>query len=196
MLKIDKTEMQLTIDDFIKSKRDELDCKNMTMFNDNIPKNIMKELDVLKKDIYSFARQSIKTYIFSGNATFTIESTSYKPSQRYTYKVTKQKREKEVYKIGVMYGTDNTKYRYVGTYYRQKKSIFIKDKERKNTLFIRALFNILEYDREIPYNCHFYQSNKCACCGRLLTTPESLARGYGPECYEHICKEVNLQINK
>ena len=27
MLKIDKTEMQLTIDDFIKSKRDELDCK-------------------------------------------------------------------------------------------------------------------------------------------------------------------------
>lgn len=32
----------------------------------------------------------------------------------------------------------------------------------------------------------FWHEGKCARCGRALTTPESIARGYGPTCWEGV----------
>lgn len=44
--------------------------------------------------------------------------------------------------------------------------------------FRRLTYNIMPEDAE------FWHEGKCALCGRALTVPESIARGFGPICLE------------
>jgi hypothetical protein len=39
---------------------------------------------------------------------------------------------------------------------------------------------------EFPPSFHFYHEGKCAKCGRQLTTPESIDRGFGPICWNSL----------
>ena len=39
---------------------------------------------------------------------------------------------------------------------------------------------------ELPATVEFWSSGACGRCGRLLTTPESVERGIGPECWERM----------
>ena len=38
--------------------------------------------------------------------------------------------------------------------------------------------------------------SKCQKCGRKLTDPESIARGYGPECWGEILEIVRSAVRK
>lgn len=125
-------------------------------------------------------------YIFAGKAIFTVVSS--KMGWRYTYKITQTKSNKDNYTIKVLYGSDNTEdYKHIGILNRRLLSLESYNIEngqiRLLMSFIHMLLNPL---MEWPETCEFYKSDKCAACGRLLTTPESIESGYGPRCYSRI----------
>ena len=145
----------------------------------------LKELNLpLKKK-----KADIWRYLFAGNATFTIEST--KVNQRYTYKIYQRKNENicSRYLIYRLYGPDNENdYRYIGLIYNDTGNITWASAHKGMDLKMLSAFLQIVKDPEQPWpdTCHFYMSGRCACCGRKLTTPESVELGIGPTCLKYI----------
>lgn len=129
----------------------------------------------------------IKDYITRGRAIFTVESS--KLQKRYTYKIIKytNQENKTTYQCYRLYGPDNSKdYRFIGIF---DKELLGFQPVRANDLPTRLLIGFLKIiycQSVIPQSCRFYMSNKCAVCGRQLTTPESIRRGVGPECFRRL----------
>lgn len=126
----------------------------------------------------------IKTFIQAGNSTFTLYSNTI--DIRYTYKVKLNKDNR--YIVKVLYGQDNIEdYRYIGLFYND--SLLLKSECNTQDLrckMFRAFLKLLRTEETLPKSCEFYPSNNCGHCGRLLTTPESIIRGIGPECWKYI----------
>lgn len=132
-------------------------------------------------------KENLVPYVFGGNATFTLYSA--KTGLRYTFKI---KREPNSYWYRVMrlFGDDNTKdYRYIGCIYQNENSEGpIKWKESAYSEAMKQInffFRVLAGEYEWPKTMYFYPSGRCARCGRLLTTPESVTTGFGPKCTRH-----------
>ena len=136
-------------------------------------------------------KQDTIRYITAGNATFTLEST--KLDKRFTYKVVHKKNDNCPHRFIVsrMYGSDNeSDYKFVGIYYADTGAFKTKaptDNKPVEDRMFAAFIKMLHSPTELWYDtCKFYKSTKCAHCGRKLTTPESIERGIGPECYERV----------
>lgn len=136
---------------------------------------------------------NIKEYILGGNCTFTVLST--KLGERYTYKIQKDKKHDGRYFCRVLYGPDNEKdYRYLGLFYSD--SMKLTPSKRTAVDASGRRFKMLKYflfylynDQPLPDTCKFYPSGRCARCGKKLTTPESIVRGFGPECWDTVMTE-------
>ena len=136
----------------------------------------MKRLDKTK----------IKDFVLGGNAIITIESCV--TGKHFTYKIQRSKQDSNLYFIKNLRGADNTTdYTYVGCYFADTKT-FVVEKKYKNTEVygwpksiqaVRFLFNRLD---NVPDNMLVYHNGRCCRCGRILTTPESIEKGIGPEC--------------
>ena len=138
-------------------------------------------------------KKCIRDYILQRKSIFTIEST--KVHERRTYMFKQQTRVDDfrheyyipIWNIYMLYGPDNGKdYRWIGCYDVNKDLLSFGLHSYIDTLackMIRAFMVILLTTREWPESCKFYRSTKCCRCGRRLTTPESIAAGYGPHCY-------------
>lgn len=137
-------------------------------------------------------KADIWRFVTAGNATFTIESD--KIGKRYTYNVIHRKNDNVPHRYLVyrLYGPDNTNdYRYIGLFYSDTLSFTWNSpavaNEDASRMIKYFLSNIIHTTTpEWPDTCHFYMSGKCACCGRKLTTPESIERGIGPKCWENL----------
>lgn len=130
-------------------------------------------------------------YLTAGNATFTLEST--KLNKRHTYKVYHRKDDKckDRYIVKLMYGSDNeSDYKFIGIYYADtgvyKSQAPSDNKPMYDKMFASFVGMLHNHTKPWFNNCLFHKSGKCACCGRKLTTPESIERGVGPECYEKL----------
>lgn len=133
----------------------------------------------------------ILAFIQAGNSTFTIQST--KIDKRYTYKVNVDKKNEDRFFVKVLFGPENTKdYRFLGWFYTNnltlKSSIksCIADPLDPRFSMLKYLLQFLCTEDELPDSCKFYPSGRCGRCGRMLTTPESVERGIGPECYRYV----------
>jgi len=129
----------------------------------------------------------IKPYVLAGKAIFTLYSS--KIDKRYTYKVRKDKHCTGRYFVDVLFGQDNTQdYRFLGWFYDGDYDMFssIKACTTREDIRYRMIDKFLDFvrDEQYPATCVVYPSGRCARCGRLLTTPESIERGLGPECYK------------
>lgn len=147
-------------------------------------------------------------YILAGKSTFTIQSTKYTPAKHYTYKFIKSTAKKALdspvkshcYKVYYLYGPDNTKnFKFFALFYSDSYTLIFNPKGGQLSIsthgprkFLESFFNLLllglntehlTMKSTLPSTCHFYTTNRCAACGRLLTTPESVELGYGPHCY-------------
>ena len=129
---------------------------------------------------------AIDKFILSGKPVFTIRST--KIDKRFTYKIRRDKNNKDRFFAMVMFGSDNEKdYRFLGWFYRDNWTLKHSGKSCDTDKSER--FQMLKYflqficDNHIPETCEFFPSGNCGRCGRLLTTPESIERGIGPECW-------------
>lgn len=127
-----------------------------------------------------------KEFAFAGNATITLESENTK--NRFTYKITKSKDDDCLYFIKMLHGPDNENdYRYIGCYYTDSEYFHPCKKYKETPLTfwppsMRAIKYFLEHIDKLPSKLHVYHEGKCGKCGRKLTTPESIKRGFGPEC--------------
>lgn len=141
------------------------------------------------------SQSDIKRYVLAGKAIFTLLST--KLDKRYTYKVFLQK-DLTNYQVKVLFGNDNScdkMYRHVCWFDPFTKNIVFSrgltsTPNRMFLYFIQCLFT----DTPLPDTCEFYHSGKCARCGRLLTTPESIKTGLGPICEKIMRGENNDEV--
>lgn len=133
--------------------------------------------------------QQIKEFILAGNALFSFKS--LRTGKHYTFKVVKVQPEQPHWpirwRVSVLSGRDNTRdYRFIG-------NIHI-DGQFSGTLHHTDSFMGFAWCWEHLERCgerfEFAHAGRCGRCGRLLTTPESVAAGIGPECQDKMAFEA------
>ncbi len=127
--------------------------------------------------------EAVREFVAAGNATFTLKSV--KSGSRFTFKV-KLSDDKRMSFVSLLRGADNeTDYSYLGlirngTYEHGRKSMISKDAPSAKAF--AWLYSTVMPSALIPASLEIWHEGKCGRCGRKLTTPESVARGIGPEC--------------
>ena len=147
---------------------------------------------------------AVREFIFAGQAVFSLRST--KTGIRMTYKVTakkadiKEKARREAagesveegfvtFFVNLLRGPDNTTdFAYLGVL-REPGRFFTTERSQvgRHATAWKALVWFLDEmkgERAVlgGHPLEFWHAGRCGCCGRLLTVPESVARGIGPEC--------------
>lgn len=123
----------------------------------------------------------ILSFILAGNAYLTLRSK--KTGTRYTYRI---RHKEDVAFVSCLYGSQNTDdYAYLGIikdgqFRVTAKSRFNEDSPQAKA-FAWSFNQVMGADR-IPDTLEFWHEGRCGRCGRLLTVPESIAIGIGPEC--------------
>ena len=143
--------------------------------------------------------ENVKDFILAGNAYFTLESSE--TGNRFTYRVKPERFDSSLnqikyYKVEVLTGQNNTSdYLYIGFIDKLGENFKPKRKEaghyvdninlEQNAKSIQAFlwyYHFLIRKNDCIKRVKFYHAGRCARCGRLLTTPESIESGYGPYC--------------
>lgn len=121
------------------------------------------------------------TFIFGGNAYFTLRST--KTGARFTYRARASK-DGNVFFISVLRGADNEgDYTYMGVVRSDSRERFrttAKSRVKADAPSAKALAWFLRNMASDAVEC--WHEGRCGCCGRKLTVPESIESGIGPEC--------------
>jgi hypothetical protein len=147
---------------------------------------------------------AMEAYLLAGRARTTI--VSKQTNKRFTYKVearrTSPRREGETEEgyavrkaralrgvrfVMVMTGADNENdYTYIGHISEDRR--FRLDRRSRlatETPSVRAwrwFWRVLRERHDSLDQCEVWHDGRCARCGRLLTVPDSVARGLGPVC--------------
>lgn len=136
-------------------------------------------------ELHKLNPEDIKAFIVAGKAIVTVESTS--TGARYTYRI-KQKKDDDIWFVQLLKGPDNTAdYVYIGFF----RDDFLFRTSAKSQLHTDSLpcvaikYVLGQTSIGAPVKCNVYHSCHCGRCGRLLTTPESIISGLGPECRRH-----------
>lgn len=132
-----------------------------------------------------------RDFFLGGKATFTVHNTQ--SGEHRTYKIRRPEPTAQypnpAWFLKQMTGTDNeSHYSYIGminptdgTVKLTKASKFAED---SNTVkAARWVVSRVMLGTQIPDQIDIRHAGKCGRCGRTLTTPESLDRGIGPECW-------------
>ena len=135
----------------------------------------------------------VREFVFAGNARLTL--VSKKTGARFTYRVSAADGDGPAsHFVSVLTGPDNEgDYTYLGLYRWQdvmRSGPGHYEHGRKSAISPDApsakawqWFDMLTIGRGlIPTDLEIYHENHCGRCGKLLTTPESVTRGFGPEC--------------
>lgn len=129
----------------------------------------------------------IREFVFAGNARLTL--VSRKTGARFTYRVRAPKEPGAVsHFVSVLTGPGNEiDYAYLGHFFQTsgayvhgRKSSITEDAPSAKAW---AYFGrkVLDEGR-LPEQIEVWHEGRCGRCGRVLTVPESIERGIGPEC--------------
>ena len=133
--------------------------------------------------------EDARRFVLGGNAYFTLKSTA--TGTRFTYRVSapKDATPSSPKFVGVLTGSDNNQdYTYLGCIWPDgnfaygKKSRITPD--APSAKGFAWFWNANLRHGNLPSVVEFYHEGRCGCCGRRLTTPESVTLGFGPECAE------------
>jgi hypothetical protein len=127
-------------------------------------------------------------FIFAGNAYFTVRS--LKTGTRYTFRVAEAKRDennnwKKMWFVSLLAGPKNTSdYVYLGAIRDDVFRLTRASKMNEDSTPVKAFRWVFEALQRggMPHNCEIWHEGRCGRCGRMLTVPESIERGIGPEC--------------
>lgn len=138
------------------------------------------------------------SFVLAGKATFTI--VSVKTGERMTFRVRAADGNPQMFFVSALIGSDNeSDYVYVGFLRADNGGRVLRDahgpgylragkKGNANDVRFKAfdwLLSALVADH-MPRTVEFWHEGRCARCNRLLTDPESIARGFGPECAKRV----------
>ena len=131
-------------------------------------------------------------FITAGKARFTLVSKN--TGKRYTYKVSSSDKKwtpdsthPTIYWVSLLVGSDNTSdYQYIGTIF-PKTGMKTTPKSRMNmdsepVKALKFVWDFLHIHNRLPATVEMWHEGRCARCGGVLTVPESIASGFGPEC--------------
>jgi hypothetical protein len=123
-------------------------------------------------------------FFTAGKAIFTVSNAS---GQHYTYRIG-HKDDTQPFFVGLLTGPQNdTDYTYMGIFNPENNDVRLTKKSTytEDTTAVKvirwALKKVLT-GSELPPGYSIQHAGKCCCCGRTLTTPESVDKGIGPEC--------------
>ncbi len=129
----------------------------------------------------AIVRGKESAFVFGGSAIFTLKSGV--TGRHYTYKVRKAKDRNGLYFASLLTGRDNEKdYTYMGILTRDGLLLTQASKYTENSIAVKALNFFMKHIESVPSNLGVFHEGRCCCCGRKLTTPESIKLGIGPEC--------------
>jgi len=125
----------------------------------------------------------IRRFVLAGNAIFTIRSP--RTGVRFTYRVRQPKKDSPHF-VGVLTGSNNTRdYSFLGSIFDARNYAY----GNKSEISIEASSAQAFYwfwssltKGTLPSALDVYHEGRCGRCGRLLTVPESLDSGIGPDC--------------
>jgi len=121
-----------------------------------------------------------RRFALAGDAIFTVKNS--KTGGRFTFRIDSEEGRPSFVKV--LTGPENTNdYTFIGSIFAgktfkhsQKSKISADAKSVKSFDWVWAHIDAL------PENIEVWHEGKCGRCGRLLTTPESIATGIGPTC--------------
>jgi len=123
-------------------------------------------------------------FILAGHAHVTFKNRA--TGNRYTFKVVKSKGTKPVHFVNVMYGSDNQNtYAYIGCIFEEKKFKWtVKSKIKQDDVRVKVFEYVFNHllKGDLVEVIEIWHEGRCGRCGRLLTVPESITSGFGPEC--------------
>jgi hypothetical protein len=126
-----------------------------------------------------------KDFILAGNAYFTIRSEV--TGNRFTYRV-KKADDSEIWFVSVLSGPNNTSdYIYLGLI--NKDLDFMRTKGSKISVdapSFKAFKWFWGKIWDLPSSVSVFHEGRCGRCGRMLTVPESVESGFGPECIQMV----------
>lgn len=130
------------------------------------------------------SNERAKQFIQAGKAIFTIRNEE--TMNRFTYKFKKARSSSGVHWVYVLTGSDNEHdYKFIGGWSLTKGFICSPQSQINPTATsVKAIeyYTRRLFDGSLPEKIKTYHMNHCGRCGRLLTVPESIVSGYGPEC--------------
>ena len=146
--------------------------------------------------------QQIREFILAGNALFTLKSLV--SGKHYTFKVQQAAKwsaalnkavpvSPPAWHVKVLNGPDNSRnYRAIGLLRNGVFAYRLSDRERNSASAFNWFWRMLNEGSEERFvaQCQFNHAGRCGRCGRLLTTPESVAAGIGPECQDKMAFEA------
>lgn len=141
----------------------------------------------MENELHEMTMNDAKSFMLAGKALFTVENSA--TGRRFTYKI-RRKADGPAF-VKVLTGSNNmSDFTFVGTIFigpNMPSSYKHSPKSRigRDALSVQAfdwLWNRLLNSKPLPETVHVYHHNYCCKCGHLLTTPESIIRGMGPEC--------------
>lgn len=143
-----------------------------------------------------------KRFFSAGRAVFTVDNGK---GQHYTYRIGHSKPEQPLF-VGLLTGPNNeADYTYMGILstkespFHSRNATFLPIKEETSLALTQkspynsetAPVKVLRWaiatvmaQKPLPEGYSIKHEGKCCRCGRTLTTPLSVERGIGPECWE------------
>ena len=126
---------------------------------------------------------AVRRFLTAGKARVTLVST--RTGTRFTYRVRAARYTEGLYFVDVLTGSDNTAdYTFAGTLTARGFRHSPKAGIGADAPSVRAFgwaAERLDGDA-LPAGLEVWHEGRCARCGRVLTVPESIASGFGPEC--------------
>jgi len=148
------------------------------------------EAEVVKSEVVTTTAKLtvLPEFVMAGKAIFTVSNPEGK---RYTFKVEKPDRYRGEYFASVMTGSDNeASYSYVAMMSEAGNLRTTRGSKMPETdvrfKVLKWALDVVFGRRKAPDGYAIEGSGACWRCGRTLTVPESLHRGYGPECASRV----------
>lgn len=127
--------------------------------------------------------EDARTFALAGNATLTL--VSVRTGMRFTYKIRQCQDKADLWFVNLLRGPDNeADFSYLGTI---RPNGFAHGK-RSNVSAVAPSAQGFRWfwaqigAQQLPDTLEVWHEGRCGRCGRKLTVPESVAKGFGPEC--------------
>lgn len=126
-------------------------------------------------------------FFSAGRAVFTVDNGK---GTHYTFRIGRKNEDQPLF-VGLLTGPDNeNSFTYLGIFKPETNEIRLTAKSRytDETLPVKVVRWAVKAvaANKIPEGYFIQHAGKCCRCGRTLTTPESVNRGWGPECDKYM----------